>query len=56
MLTAIIKEFPDYEKQIGTKLAQEFQQTIGNHFIDLTYSQILVIRTPDLHPSDGSDN
>jgi hypothetical protein len=39
----IIREFPDYEKQIG-HLAAEFTQTIGNHFLDITYSCLLTIR------------
>lgn len=46
ILISIIKEFPEYEKSIGVNLAGEFTQTIGNHFLDITYSCLLVIREP----------
>lgn len=46
IIITIIREFPDYEKQIG-HLAQEFTQTIGNHFLDITYSCLLTIRQPN---------
>lgn len=39
----IIREFPDFDKRIGA-LAGEFTQTIGNHFLDITYSCLLIIR------------
>ena len=47
ILTSIIREFPDYERQIGVTLSNEFQQTVGSHFLDLTYSSLMVIRAPD---------
>ncbi len=43
ILIFIIKEFPDFDKRIGS-LAGEFTQTIGNHFLDITYSCLLVIK------------
>ena len=43
IIIRVIKEFPDYEKKIGS-LANEFTQTIGNHFLDLTYSCLIFIR------------
>jgi hypothetical protein len=45
ILSTVIKEFPDYEKQIGASLAQEFQATIGNSFLDITYGAIMTIRS-----------
>ena len=46
ILTTIIKEFPDYEKQIGKNLSLEFQGAIGNSFLDITYGAIMTIRGP----------
>lgn len=45
ILTTLIKEFPDYERQIGAGLAQEFQMTIGNSFLDITYGAVMTIRS-----------
>lgn len=52
IIITIIREFPDYEKQIGSQLSQEFTQTIGNHFLDITYSCLLTIRQPDVNESE----
>lgn len=47
VLTYIIKEYPENEKYISNAQAQEFQQTVGQYFNDLTYSCIMVIRASD---------
>lgn len=47
VLTHIIKEYPDYERSIDKVHAAEFQQTIGLHFHDLTYTCLLTISTSD---------
>jgi hypothetical protein len=47
VLASIIKEYPDFERSIGQAQAAEFQQTITQHFNDITYSCLLVIRSGD---------
>lgn len=47
VLTYIIKEYPENERHIPQAQAQEFQQTVGQYFHDLTYSCIIVIRASD---------
>jgi hypothetical protein len=44
VLNTLIREFPDYDRSIGQTLALEFQSTIGNHFLDITYCCLLIIR------------
>ena len=54
VLTTIIREFPNFERQIG-QLAAEFQQVIGTNFLDLTYSCLMMIRSPDSTIGENDD-
>ena len=47
VLASVIKEYPEYDRDISPAQATEFQQTVGLYFHDLTYSCLLVIRSSD---------
>lgn len=46
-LTAIFKEYPNYESHIGPVAAQQFQQTVLKAFFDTTYTCLLMLRSSD---------
>ena len=47
VLSSIIKEYPDFERSIPQAQQNEFQQTVGLYFHDLTYSCLMVIKASD---------
>ena len=57
VLSAIITEYPDFEKSVPAEVSKEFQQTVTTSFNDLTYSCLLVIRASDasLGIEDGGE-
>jgi hypothetical protein len=46
-LTAIFKEFPNYEKNIGKQIVLDFTQAVTKSFFDLTYTVLLMLRASD---------
>lgn len=47
VLTNIVKEFPNYERQIGEELTTEFQQTLSRSVADIIYTCLLMMRASD---------
>lgn len=44
VLQTILREFPFYANNLKD-IAEDFQVTMGNHFLDITYSCLMVVRS-----------
>jgi len=49
VVTHIIKDYPDNEKNLGVEKAQEFQTFIGSRLYDIIYANLMTIISPVQH-------
>eukprot|EP00347_Sterkiella_histriomuscorum_P000409 403375977 len=47
VLSELISVFPQHDQDLDLESLQDFQQVIGTHFLDLTYSCLLILRSLD---------